>query len=91
MELMSLYQKFKVMLGIASTYDDAVAKAKESGVDAKSIFTSKTFWFNLVLGLFQVADNVGAWNIIPQPYGAIVLMVGNILLRGMTYQPVKIP
>lgn len=56
----------------------AVYPTKKEGmkmVQAKSIFESKTVWFNLITGVISVAA------IIPPPFGAIVLAIGNLVLR----------
>lgn len=43
--------------------------------EAKSIFESKTVWFNVITGIVSVAAAI------PQPFGAVVLAVGNLVLR----------
>ena len=53
-------------------------------MNIKSIFTSKTFWFN-VLG---IATAYG--NILPPKYAVPVVTIGNIGLRLITNQPVGI-
>jgi len=54
----------------------------------KSIFASKTLWFNLFGGLVALVPDVATK--IPEPWGALVLVVGNILLRYVTTQPVAL-
>lgn len=44
-------------------------------VEAKSIFESKTVWFNVITGIVSIAAAI------PPPFGAIVLTVGNLVLR----------
>ena len=58
---------------------------------AKSIWTSKTFWFNILTGGLALVDQLSP--MLPENLrGAIptIVMVGNILLRFVTTQPVSI-
>ena len=55
---------------------------------SKSIFQSKTFWFNIVAAGVQFIPQVA--NAIPQPWGAIVQSLANVVLRYITTQPVTI-
>ena len=52
----------------------------------KSIFKSKTFWFNIVGGVVEFA------GILPLPPGTVTLIVagGNILLRRLSSEPVHV-
>lgn len=55
-------------------------------VEPKPAVQSKSHWFNIVSAVVAVA---GA-GVIPQPYGMIVLAVGNILIRQFwTEAPIK--
>lgn len=94
-EDIGLWTKIKVLIGLNSAYNDAVSKAKqdlkEKHMTAKSIFSSKTFWFNLIGSAVQVADSVGAWNLIPQPWGVAAQGIVNIILRAITVEPVTAP
>ncbi len=69
----------------------AVVHAMEGKMETKSIFSSRTFWFNLLTG---AADLIGhAAGIIPpqyQPYIAAASALINIGLRWVTTQPVSI-
>lgn len=59
----------------------------------KSIFTSKTFWFNLIAGGAAAADSiVGSGVLGPKTTAAAVPIMGaaNIFLRAITTQPVKL-
>lgn len=50
----------------------------------KSVFTSKTMWFN------AVALAVTFAAVLPPKAAAIVIPVGNIILRAITSQPVSL-
>lgn len=54
----------------------------------KSIFKSKTFWFNLA-GLATVLTNPEVAMMHPGAVGTVIT-VGNIILRTVTKQPVSI-
>lgn len=53
-------------------------------MNVKSIFTSKTFWFNVATGAVSYS------GYLPSKYAMPVAVVGNILLRFITKQPVTI-
>jgi hypothetical protein len=57
---------------------------KDDPMDPKSIFASKTFWFNVV--------SLGATftGYLPPKYAVVVVPVINVLLRMLTEQPVKV-
>ena len=59
-------------------------------MDAKSLFSSKTFWFNIAAALLQVFDQARGWDVIPQPWGAVIQSAANIYLRTITTQPVTV-
>ena len=55
--------------------------------DGKPWYTSKTLWFNIVtlaLGIVQLVSDV---YIIPEDYLALILGVGNLVLRFLTSKP----
>jgi len=52
--------------------------------DSKSLFASRTFWFNVATMVVTFA------GILPTKYAAPIAAVGNILLRIITDQPVHI-
>jgi uncharacterized membrane protein len=63
----------------------------------KSIFTSKTFWANIVGGLVLLASATGnglpAEIASPEAQSQIVsgiMVVANIILRAITTEPVKV-
>ncbi len=65
----------------------------------KSIFASKTFWFNLLAGfpvlldaLLPILNDPQFQDLIPAhylPYYTLALTIGNIWLRTRTSQPVS--
>ena len=57
---------------------------------AKSVFASKTLWFNLLAGAIGLAQQQGLFSLIPEPYGPAVIVLGNLLLRLITTQPVAL-
>lgn len=57
-------------------------------MDPKSLFTTKTFWFNVFAGLAELIPGIA--DHIPQPWGALVIALGNIILRYVTTNPVYI-
>ena len=57
--------------------------------DAKSIFTSRTFWFNILSAILLTAGPALGLAI-PQPFGGLVTAGINIILRYITTQPVKV-
>ena len=52
---------------------------------AKSLFTSKTFWFNVLAGATAI---MGIVPISPEATGAVTAVI-NIALRALTKQPIK--
>ena len=60
-------------------------------MNAKSIFTSKTFWFNVLTGGLAILDQVTP-VLPPSVQSALpaVIMLGNLLLRYLTVQPVTL-
>lgn len=61
----------------------------------KSIFVSKTFWFNIGAGVLEAINAMldPAQQVIPpelQPLFGMIVAVGNIVLRYLTTQPVAV-
>jgi hypothetical protein len=86
-----MFERFRWFWRLWGAYDEAADAAKEAGVDAKSLFKSKTFWFNLIGGMVTLLQAQGVFALIPQPYDALVLAIGNVVLRIVTTQPVSVP
>lgn len=59
-------------------------------MDSKSIFASKTFWFN-VLSLAVVAGSGSLGVTIPPKVAVPLVTIGNLGLRWLTNQPVSLP
>jgi len=61
---------------------------------AKSILSSKVFWFNIVALVGLVAASFGFNEFEADPnletYALVIVTVANILLRLVTKQPVKV-
>lgn len=51
---------------------------------------SKTIWFNLFMGAVTVLQAVTGAGIIPEPYGQVLTIVGNVILRFFTSQPITL-
>ncbi len=62
-----------------------MAKAK-----GKKWFLSKTLWFNLLTIALGVVDVVSGVYVINPEYIALINGVGNVLLRIVTTEPVKL-
>jgi hypothetical protein len=54
----------------------------------KSIFESKTIWFNLAAMVAQFIPAITA--LIPPKYSAIAVGVGNLILRFLTKTPIAL-
>lgn len=87
---MTLWQETKILLGIRRVIGDAEKKAMMDKVDPKNILKSKTFWFNAIAGVIGLAQQYGLFEMIPAPYGAAAVILGNLVLRVVTTQPVTI-
>jgi len=57
--------------------------------NSKSIFTSKTFWTNVVAVVAMTLQGLTGKEIIPLEYQTTILAVINIILRTVTKQPVN--
>lgn len=64
-------------------------------MEKKSVFRSKTFWFNLLALAVLVANEFGFGEFQADPnlesYALVIVTVVNIVLRLVTKQPVKLP
>lgn len=56
---------------------------------SKSLFKSKSFWFNVAAGAVHVAQGALGFNLPPHVAAGVVLG-GNIVLRLMTEDPVHV-
>jgi len=61
-------------------------------INPKSLFTSKTFWFNVLAGAILLANAFGFANFTVDPHVAegagIAINIINIILRLKTHQPI---
>ena len=54
----------------------------------KSLWTSKTFWFNVLSALLEVFQLVTQYQLLPPGITTIAVNIINIFLRMVTTQPV---
>jgi hypothetical protein len=54
----------------------------------KKWWTSKTIWFNIVSGAVVIVNELSG-KVIPNEAAALVVVVGNTILRVITNQPIK--
>ena len=54
----------------------------------KSIFASKTLWFNALTGGLAILQALSVVGLISQSYLAIGMAIGNALLRLVTTEPI---
>jgi len=92
----TLWQKFKLLTGLNAVWNEAqeaATKAAQEGKmgQAKSIFASWTFWFNMLMGVWVLLDQQGVLGMVPEAYQPLVGVLGNLLLRFKTTQPVSLP
>lgn len=56
----------------------------------KSIFKSRTFWFNVASTTLEVAQWAGGVHLVTPATIATVTALGNIVLRRLTATPVRV-
>ena len=59
-------------------------------MDSKSLFTSRTFWFNVVMGLLAILQTEGVFELLPESVVAGGIAAGNVVIRILTKQPVHV-
>jgi hypothetical protein len=59
-------------------------------VKAKSLWSSKTFWFNVLSGALEVAQILLDFRVIEADKILMGMAVGNVILRYVTKQPVTV-
>lgn len=50
----------------------------------KPIYQSWTLWFNVLAAVYAVLEQAGIFTALPAPWQAVILIVGNLLLRFKT-------
>ena len=62
-------------------------------MDPKSLFASKTFWFNLLAAAVLIANAFGYADFSVDPrvaeYAGVIITLANIALRVVTRSPIK--
>lgn len=61
-----------------------------AALNAKSLFASKTFWFNVVTTALYVIDLGDVKSFLSPNNYALLVGIGNAILRYVTKQPVTI-
>ena len=56
----------------------------------KSLWQSKTFWFNLLSALLEVAQLVANYQLLPPGVSTVIVNVINIALRTVTTEAVTV-
>lgn len=71
---------------LLSLLQQGTASYERTKTVSKSLFASKTFWFNLVTAAVELS------GVLPIPAGtaAAVMGIGNVILRLLTDQPVHV-
>lgn len=91
--LKNLVTWLKIGKALSETADSI--KKETSNMNAKSILTSKTFWFNVISGSIGIAGIVMNSPLASNPKvqlgGTLFVSIGNLILRAITNQPVSIP
>lgn len=59
-------------------------------MDTKSLFQSKTFWFNMAIGTLALLQGQGVVDMLPTGAVEGIVTMGNIILRFLTKQPVHV-
>lgn len=71
------------MVKIAHDAEDLLNVARELGLH-KEWYKSRTMWFNLIAAVVELLQHVGGLHVVPDEYVAGALLVGNIILRGLS-------
>lgn len=56
----------------------------------KSLFSTKTFWVNLLMAILTILDMQYFGNLVPESIKAIIVLGVNMVLRLLTNQPVTL-
>ena len=79
-----MFKKFKDMAALVKAAGLIGKLRKESEMDSKGFWKSKTFWLNLL----SLAGTLG--GVLPEKYALPTLAVVNIALRFVSNQPLNV-
>lgn len=85
-KMLSVYNKTNKLIGMFQK----AAKSAEGVPLSKSLFASKTFWFNALTVAAELTQLVAGMNVVPPGVMTTVAGVINIGLRAVTEQPVHV-
>jgi uncharacterized membrane protein len=84
LRLVKIYKKANRLM---SLLEEGTKSYERNGqMVSKSLFVSKTFWFNIVTAAVELTGVLP----VPQGVATLVVGVGNIVLRTLTNQPVRV-
>lgn len=81
-QLARIYNRAQILLDLLQ---EATVQHERNPM-SKSLFKSKTFWFNIVTATLQLSQVLP----LPVEYTALIVGVGNIALRFVTETPVHV-
>lgn len=90
MNPLSMLKLYRKVNQVVSLFQQATASYERTHAVSKSLFASKTFWFNALSAGAEALQLISKTQIVPP--GAIAIVSGfvNIALRMVTTQPVHV-
>ncbi len=81
--VLKIYKRATRLLNLL---EEGTQSYERTGMASKSLFVSKTFWFNVVTAAVELS------GVLPIPAGVstAVIGVGNVVLRLLTHRPVHV-